>query len=54
MPEGDPGSLQPEEYADVLAYLLSLNDYPAGDQPLPPDVAVLSTIHFGDSSGRSP
>ena len=52
MPEDNPGSLRPEEYADILAYLLSLNDYPAGNEPLPADVAVLATIQMEVASGR--
>jgi len=35
MPEGDPGSLRPAEYAAVVAYLLQLNGYPAGEADLP-------------------
>ncbi|MBT8084200.1 MAG: cytochrome c [Woeseia sp.] len=34
MPESNPASLQQEEYADILAYILSLSRYPAGDTPL--------------------
>ena len=34
MPEDNPGSLKKEEYADVIAYFLSLNSYPAGAEPL--------------------
>ncbi len=34
MPEDNPGSLKQQEYADILAYFLSLNDYPAGDAEL--------------------
>ncbi len=30
MPEAAPNSLSPQEYADVTAYLLELNEYPAG------------------------
>lgn len=35
MPEDNPGSLDRRDVADILAYILSLNDYPAGDLPLP-------------------
>lgn len=35
MPEGDPGSLSPAEYATLVAYLLQLNGYPAGAADLP-------------------
>lgn len=44
MPEDDPGSLKKEEYADVIAYLLKLNAFPAGDVDLPVDKDALSAI----------
>ena len=34
MPEDGPGTLRNQEYADVLAYILSLNGAPAGDGEL--------------------
>lgn len=34
MPEDNPGSLQPQQYADVLAYFLQLNAYPTGADEL--------------------
>ncbi|HYC52621.1 MAG TPA: c-type cytochrome [Gemmatimonadaceae bacterium] len=34
MPKNDPGSMPPEEYADVTAYLLMLNRMPQGDTEL--------------------
>ena len=34
MPAQSPGSLTPEDYADVLAYLLQLNGFPAGQETL--------------------
>jgi quinoprotein glucose dehydrogenase len=34
MPLGRPGSLAPQEYVDILAYLLQQNRYPAGSQEL--------------------
>jgi mono/diheme cytochrome c family protein len=30
MPQSDPGSLKPEDYAAVTAYILQQNGYPAG------------------------
>jgi len=36
MPVGSAGSLSPQEYADVLAYLLELSKLPAGAQELTP------------------
>ncbi|HTJ25877.1 MAG TPA: c-type cytochrome [Candidatus Limnocylindria bacterium] len=35
MPLNDPGSLTPTQYAQVMAYLLASNCYPAGSQPFP-------------------
>jgi mono/diheme cytochrome c family protein len=46
MPKNDPGSLTPEEAAQVLAYLLKINDAPSGDAELPPDNAALKKIVF--------
>ena len=46
MPEDDPGSLKKEEYADVIAYLLKLNNFPAGETELPIDKDTLSAIVF--------
>ena len=44
MPEDNPGSLKKEEYADVIAYLLKLNNFPAGETELPIDKDALSAI----------
>jgi polar amino acid transport system substrate-binding protein len=35
MPLHEPGTLSPEQYANVLAYLLASSCYPAGDKPFP-------------------
>jgi mono/diheme cytochrome c family protein len=34
MPQSDPGSLKPEEFAAVTAYILQQNGYPAGGTAL--------------------
>jgi S-disulfanyl-L-cysteine oxidoreductase SoxD len=34
MPESNPGSLPRKDYVDILAYILALNRYPAGDTDL--------------------
>jgi mono/diheme cytochrome c family protein len=44
MPMDNPGSLQPQEYADILAYFLSINDYPAGETELKGDDATIKAI----------
>lgn len=46
MPLEAPGSLPAEEYAAVLAYILELNGYPAGDEPLPAESSALSAIQL--------
>ena len=44
MPQNDPQSLTREEYADVLAFLLKTNGFPAGGQALDKRSEVLATI----------
>lgn len=53
MPFDNPGSLDRDEYAAVLAYIFELNDLPAGDRELPASADSLRafTIRFGGSGG---
>lgn len=44
MPMNTPGSLTPQESADVLAYILRFNRYPAGRVELPTDSAMLQMV----------
>ncbi len=44
MPNDAPGRLKPEQYADIVAYLLKLNGYPAGSTSLPADAERLQRI----------
>ena len=44
MPQSNPGSLPLEEYADILAYILSLSRYPEGDTELPAEPEALEQI----------
>jgi mono/diheme cytochrome c family protein len=44
MPAGKPASLQPQQYIDVVAFILSKAKYPAGETELPPEPEVLGTI----------
>jgi Cytochrome C oxidase, cbb3-type, subunit III len=46
MPKNDPGSLAPQEYADVLAYVLKMNGLPAGVVELSPDSVALRAIRI--------
>lgn len=48
MPEDNPGSLRPGEVADLIAYILRLNTYPEGAEPLPDDGAALRSIVWED------
>jgi mono/diheme cytochrome c family protein len=44
MPQNNPGSLKRREYLDLLAYILSLNDMPAGKEELPATPEALRKI----------
>ncbi|HLA90017.1 MAG TPA: cytochrome c [Gemmatimonadaceae bacterium] len=46
MPKNDPGSLSPEEAADVVAYLFRMNGLPAGKKELPADGTELGKIRI--------
>lgn len=46
MPKNDPGGMAPQDYADVIAYLLSMNVMPAGKIELPPDSSALAPIRI--------
>lgn len=52
MPEGDPGSLSPEDYANLLAYFFSLNGYPVGEEPLPADLSALQNLRIEEAPAR--
>jgi S-disulfanyl-L-cysteine oxidoreductase SoxD len=44
MPGDDPGSLSPEANADIVAYMLQVNRFPAGAEELKPDAAAMKGI----------
>lgn len=46
MPQDNPGSLSPEQYLDVTAYLFRLNGFPAGSHSLPGDASALKQIRI--------
>ena len=60
MPQTDPGTLSPEQYAQVLAFILQMNGLPPGPRELPADPAKLRLIRFDTATttpangGRSP
>jgi mono/diheme cytochrome c family protein len=50
MPKNDPGSLSPEEYTDVVAYLLRLNRMPFGQSDLPADSDAMKAIRINTTT----
>jgi quinoprotein glucose dehydrogenase len=46
MPADQPGKLGREQNADILAFLLGFNGFPAGPKELPADAAALQNIRF--------
>ena len=54
MPEDSPGSLAPEQYLAITAYILQLNDYPAGSAPLTRESAAGLTFERPSAPAPSP
>ena len=48
MPSNAPGTLTPAQYADVMAFVLSVNKYPAGQTELPTDAAALKAVKMAE------
>ena len=46
MPQDRPGSLTAAQYAAVVAYILELNGYPTGEEPLPTNLDSLRVIQL--------
>jgi mono/diheme cytochrome c family protein len=46
MPADNPGTLSREKCADILAHILSVNQFPAGSMELPRQSEVLKDIRF--------
>ena len=46
MPADQPGKLTREQNADILAFVLGFNGFPAGSKELPADAAALQKIRF--------
>lgn len=46
MPEDGPGQLKIEEYTDIVAYMLRMNGYPAGDAELPAEAEKLQQLRI--------
>jgi mono/diheme cytochrome c family protein len=55
MPFNNPGTLSKHQYADVLAYLLAANCYPAGNKPFPKDGSdALGKLHVEPPGSMHP
>ena len=52
MPADQPGRLSREQNADILAFLLGSNGFPAGSKDLPTDAAALAKIRFEAAKGK--
>jgi mono/diheme cytochrome c family protein len=52
MPQDNPGSLDPNDAADIVAYLLKLNAMPAGPEELAADSVALKKILFDTRTSR--
>ncbi len=46
MPDNDPGALSREEYADLVAYILAVNKFPAGTGEIGTSLAPLQQIRI--------
>jgi alcohol dehydrogenase (cytochrome c) len=46
MPADAPGTLKPEQAADVIAFILQKGSFPAGQTELPADAAAIKAITF--------
>ena len=46
MPQDKPGKLSREVNADIMAYLLKVNEFPAGEGELPRDTQILKQIRI--------
>jgi hypothetical protein len=52
MPFDSPGRLSAAQYTDIVAYMLKLNDVPAGDNELPSEGEALEKITVTREAGR--
>ena len=52
MPNDSPGSLRSDDYADLIAYILSGNTFPAGSTDIPADGSGLDAIRIVRKAGQ--
>jgi mono/diheme cytochrome c family protein len=46
MPDDEPGKLSRQQVADVIAFVLKFNKFPAGDTELPSQIEALGLIKY--------
>jgi len=54
MPEDSPGSLRPQEYADVISFFLSLNGFPAGEAELEGTETAMQAVQIQPPAQTTP
>lgn len=54
MPQNNPGSLDRDDYTDVLTYIFSINGAPTGEDELGSDVETLDAITIAIAPGQVP
>ncbi len=52
MPENDPGGLRDQTYADVIAYILQVNEYASGNSELVADRETMDSIPLGPGAAK--
>jgi mono/diheme cytochrome c family protein len=52
MPQDNPGGLEDQVYVDVIAYILELNGYAAGQTELTPTDEALARVPLGPDAAR--
>jgi mono/diheme cytochrome c family protein len=52
MPQASPGSLTPQQYADIVAHIFSTNKFPAGQTALEGEAAALARIRIETTKKR--
>ncbi len=52
MPENDPGGLRDQTYADVIAYILQVNEYASGNSELVADREMMDSIPLGPGAAK--
>jgi hypothetical protein len=53
MPEDGPGSLPQSDYLALMAYVLQMNGYPAGDAELTADMERMRAVPFAAQGGET-